>query len=121
MGYSIDVGQLIFSSLIYIIKVYYQPIHDIVPPGPRNKASLGYVAPQPGVLIILIQTYSKLHGITPKALWQLLYPPPLQILETLSFFFNNLKRSGIFFIGLLDARNVAIQLSNDLDYSRIFF
>ncbi|KAL0909952.1 hypothetical protein M5K25_020866 [Dendrobium thyrsiflorum] len=35
-------------------------------------------------------------------------------------FFRNLKLLGNFFVGLLDPRNVVIQLSNDLDYSPIF-
>ncbi|KAL0915743.1 hypothetical protein M5K25_013197 [Dendrobium thyrsiflorum] len=35
-------------------------------------------------------------------------------------FFVNLKLSGSFSVGLMDARHIAIQLNNDLDYSRIF-
>ncbi|KAI0504096.1 hypothetical protein KFK09_015043 [Dendrobium nobile] len=34
--------------------------------------------------------------------------------------FLSLKLSGFYSVGLLDARHVAIQLSNDLDYSRVF-
>ncbi|PKU79417.1 hypothetical protein MA16_Dca000762 [Dendrobium catenatum] len=41
-------------------------------------------------------------------------------LDSIRSFFNSLKLSGFFFIGLLDSRHVAIQLSNDLDYSIIF-
>ncbi|KAI0510483.1 hypothetical protein KFK09_011085 [Dendrobium nobile] len=41
-------------------------------------------------------------------------------LDFIRGFFRNLKLSGNFSIGLLDPRHVAIQLSNDLDYSRIF-
>ncbi|KAL0919118.1 hypothetical protein M5K25_011193 [Dendrobium thyrsiflorum] len=41
-------------------------------------------------------------------------------LDAIRLFFNNLKLSGFFSIGLLDSRHVAIQLSNDLDYSRVF-
>ncbi|KAL0909311.1 hypothetical protein M5K25_020164 [Dendrobium thyrsiflorum] len=35
-------------------------------------------------------------------------------------FFRNLKLSSFYSIGLLDSRHVAIQLSNDLNYSRVF-
>ncbi|KAL0926031.1 hypothetical protein M5K25_004412 [Dendrobium thyrsiflorum] len=35
-------------------------------------------------------------------------------------FFVNLKLSGAFSVGLMDSRHIAIQLANDLDYSRIF-
>ncbi|KAL0926181.1 hypothetical protein M5K25_002387 [Dendrobium thyrsiflorum] len=41
-------------------------------------------------------------------------------LDMIRNFFCNLKLSGFFFVGLLDSRHVAIQLSNDLDYSRVF-
>ncbi|PKU73810.1 hypothetical protein MA16_Dca011956 [Dendrobium catenatum] len=41
-------------------------------------------------------------------------------LDIIRNFFLNLKLSGSFHIGLLDPRHVAIQLSNDLDYSHIF-
>ncbi|KAL0926253.1 hypothetical protein M5K25_002467 [Dendrobium thyrsiflorum] len=41
-------------------------------------------------------------------------------LDAIRNFLGKLKLSGIFSIGLLDARHVSIQLSNDLDYSRIF-
>ncbi|KAI0493470.1 hypothetical protein KFK09_023588 [Dendrobium nobile] len=41
-------------------------------------------------------------------------------LDSIRMFFTNLKLSGFFSIGLLDSRHIAIQLSNDLDYSRIF-
>ncbi|PKU71541.1 hypothetical protein MA16_Dca004383 [Dendrobium catenatum] len=41
-------------------------------------------------------------------------------LDSIRNFFTNLKLSGFFFIGLLDSRHVAIQLSNNLDYSIIF-
>ncbi|PKU83181.1 hypothetical protein MA16_Dca024566 [Dendrobium catenatum] len=41
-------------------------------------------------------------------------------LDEIKFFFAKLKLSGNFSIGLLDARHVFIQLSNDLDYSRVF-
>ncbi|KAL0928352.1 hypothetical protein M5K25_000229 [Dendrobium thyrsiflorum] len=41
-------------------------------------------------------------------------------LDAIRLFFNNLKLSDFFSIGLLDSRHVAIQLSNDLDYSRVF-
>ncbi|KAL0907380.1 hypothetical protein M5K25_021787 [Dendrobium thyrsiflorum] len=35
-------------------------------------------------------------------------------------FFFNLKLSAAFSVGLMDQKHIAIQLSNDLDYSRIF-
>ncbi|XP_020703827.2 uncharacterized protein LOC110115054, partial [Dendrobium catenatum] len=41
-------------------------------------------------------------------------------LDTIQMFFANLKLSGFYSIGLLDSRHVGIQLSNDMDYSRIF-
>ncbi|KAL0928426.1 hypothetical protein M5K25_000307 [Dendrobium thyrsiflorum] len=41
-------------------------------------------------------------------------------LDAIRLFFNNFKISGVFSIGLLDSRHVAIQLLNDLDYSRVF-
>ncbi|XP_028549339.1 receptor-like protein 43 [Dendrobium catenatum] len=41
-------------------------------------------------------------------------------LDVIQKFFVNLKLSGSFHVGLLDQRHVAIQLANDLDYSRIF-
>ncbi|KAL0928315.1 hypothetical protein M5K25_000189 [Dendrobium thyrsiflorum] len=41
-------------------------------------------------------------------------------LDIIHKFFVNLKLSGTFSVGLLDQRHVAIQLANDLDYSRIF-
>ncbi|KAL0904564.1 hypothetical protein M5K25_026691 [Dendrobium thyrsiflorum] len=41
-------------------------------------------------------------------------------LDSIRNFFGNLKLSGFFSVGLLDSRHVAIQLSNDLDYSRVF-
>ncbi|KAI0522535.1 hypothetical protein KFK09_004915 [Dendrobium nobile] len=41
-------------------------------------------------------------------------------LDSIRMFFTNLKLLGFFSIGLLDSRHVAIQLSNDLDYSRVF-
>ncbi|XP_028552313.1 uncharacterized protein LOC114580043 [Dendrobium catenatum] len=41
-------------------------------------------------------------------------------LDNIRSFFANLKLSGFYSIGLLDSRHVAIQLSNDMDYSRIF-
>ncbi|KAL0924110.1 hypothetical protein M5K25_004918 [Dendrobium thyrsiflorum] len=43
--------------------------------------------------------------------------PNLDIIRKL---FVNLKLSGSFSFGLLDPRHIAIQLNNDLDYSRIF-
>ncbi|KAL0913537.1 hypothetical protein M5K25_017002 [Dendrobium thyrsiflorum] len=39
-------------------------------------------------------------------------------LDAIRAFFNNLKLSGVFSVGLLDSRHVAIQLSNDLDYNQ---
>ncbi|KAI0508077.1 hypothetical protein KFK09_014211 [Dendrobium nobile] len=41
-------------------------------------------------------------------------------LDVIRKFFYSLKLFGSFNIGLLDPRHIAIQLSNDLDYSRIF-
>ncbi|KAL0923122.1 hypothetical protein M5K25_007168 [Dendrobium thyrsiflorum] len=41
-------------------------------------------------------------------------------LDTIRQFFGNLKLTGFFSVGLLDARHVSIQLTNDLDYSRVF-
>ncbi|XP_020675110.2 uncharacterized protein LOC110094257 [Dendrobium catenatum] len=41
-------------------------------------------------------------------------------LDAIRSFFGNLKLSGFYSVGLLDSKHVAIQLSNDLDYSRIF-
>ncbi|PKU79889.1 hypothetical protein MA16_Dca012077 [Dendrobium catenatum] len=41
-------------------------------------------------------------------------------LDAIRQFFSSLKLSGFYSVGLLDPRHVAIQLSNDLDYSRIF-
>ncbi|KAL0905689.1 hypothetical protein M5K25_024129 [Dendrobium thyrsiflorum] len=41
-------------------------------------------------------------------------------LDVIRKFFVNLKLSGSFHSGLLDLRHISIQLSNDLDYSRIF-
>ncbi|KAI0524341.1 hypothetical protein KFK09_003708 [Dendrobium nobile] len=41
-------------------------------------------------------------------------------LDAIRNFFLSLKLSGFYSVGLLDARHVAIQLSNDLDYSRVF-
>ncbi|XP_020697339.1 uncharacterized protein LOC110110284 [Dendrobium catenatum] len=41
-------------------------------------------------------------------------------MDAIRNFFSSLKLSGFYSIGLLDARHVAIQLSNDLDYSRVF-
>ncbi|KAL0908717.1 hypothetical protein M5K25_023224 [Dendrobium thyrsiflorum] len=41
-------------------------------------------------------------------------------LDIIRIFFSNLKLSGCFSVGLLDTRHIVIQLSNDLDYSRIF-
>ncbi|PKU64639.1 hypothetical protein MA16_Dca015900 [Dendrobium catenatum] len=41
-------------------------------------------------------------------------------LDSIRSFFGNLKLFGFYSIGLLDPRHVAIQLTNDLDYSRIF-
>ncbi|KAL0928089.1 hypothetical protein M5K25_002329 [Dendrobium thyrsiflorum] len=41
-------------------------------------------------------------------------------IDTIRKFFVNLKLSGTFSVGLMDQRHIAIQLSNDLDYSRIF-
>ncbi|KAL0909402.1 hypothetical protein M5K25_020266 [Dendrobium thyrsiflorum] len=41
-------------------------------------------------------------------------------LDTIRKFFLNLKLTGTFSVGLMDPRHVAIQLANDLDYSRIF-
>ncbi|KAI0501240.1 hypothetical protein KFK09_016183 [Dendrobium nobile] len=41
-------------------------------------------------------------------------------LDVIRKFFFNLKLSCSFHVGLLDQRHIAIQLSNDLDYSRIF-
>ncbi|KAL0906074.1 hypothetical protein M5K25_024536 [Dendrobium thyrsiflorum] len=41
-------------------------------------------------------------------------------LDMIRQFFGNLKLTGFFSIGLLDARHVSIQLTNDLDYSRVF-
>ncbi|KAI0513576.1 hypothetical protein KFK09_009601 [Dendrobium nobile] len=41
-------------------------------------------------------------------------------LDSIRSFFANLKLSGFYSVGLLNFRHVAIQLSNDLDYSRVF-
>ncbi|KAL0907216.1 hypothetical protein M5K25_025770 [Dendrobium thyrsiflorum] len=41
-------------------------------------------------------------------------------LDMIRQFFGNLKLTGFFSIGLLDARHVSIQLTNDLDYSHVF-
>ncbi|PKU86257.1 hypothetical protein MA16_Dca002088 [Dendrobium catenatum] len=41
-------------------------------------------------------------------------------LDSIRSFFANLKLSGFYSVGLLDSRHVVIQLSNDLDYSRVF-
>ncbi|KAL0926137.1 hypothetical protein M5K25_004531 [Dendrobium thyrsiflorum] len=41
-------------------------------------------------------------------------------IDTIRKFFFNLKLSGAFSVGLMDQRHIAIQLSNDLDYSHIF-
>ncbi|KAI0507675.1 hypothetical protein KFK09_013802 [Dendrobium nobile] len=41
-------------------------------------------------------------------------------LDGIRKFFHGLKLSGSFNVGLLDSKHIAIQLSNDLDYSRIF-
>ncbi|KAL0924031.1 hypothetical protein M5K25_004833 [Dendrobium thyrsiflorum] len=41
-------------------------------------------------------------------------------IDVIRKFFVNLKLSGSFHVGLLDPRHISIQLSNDLDYSRIF-
>ncbi|XP_020687475.1 uncharacterized protein LOC110103206 [Dendrobium catenatum] len=41
-------------------------------------------------------------------------------LDSIRSFFANLKLTGFYSVGLLDSRHVAIQLSNDLDYSRVF-
>ncbi|XP_020694935.2 uncharacterized protein LOC110108584 [Dendrobium catenatum] len=41
-------------------------------------------------------------------------------IDVIRKFFYNLKLSSTFHIGLLDPRHVAIQLTNDLDYSKIF-
>ncbi|KAI0516335.1 hypothetical protein KFK09_009007 [Dendrobium nobile] len=41
-------------------------------------------------------------------------------LDAIRLFFGNLKLTGFFSVGLLDSKHVAIQLSNDLDYSRVF-
>ncbi|KAI0491773.1 hypothetical protein KFK09_026033 [Dendrobium nobile] len=41
-------------------------------------------------------------------------------LDAIRQFFSSLKLLGFYSVGLLDPRHVAIQLSNDLDYSRIF-
>ncbi|KAL0919710.1 hypothetical protein M5K25_011825 [Dendrobium thyrsiflorum] len=41
-------------------------------------------------------------------------------LDVIRKFFANLKLTGCFTVGLLDQRHIAIQLNNDLDYSRIF-
>ncbi|KAI0504039.1 hypothetical protein KFK09_014986 [Dendrobium nobile] len=41
-------------------------------------------------------------------------------LDAIRNFFASLKLTGFYSVGLLDARHVAIQLSNDLDYSRVF-
>ncbi|PKU71426.1 hypothetical protein MA16_Dca004268 [Dendrobium catenatum] len=41
-------------------------------------------------------------------------------MDIVRLFFANLKLSGFYSVGLLNSRHVAIQLSNDLDYSRIF-
>ncbi|PKU84885.1 hypothetical protein MA16_Dca024074 [Dendrobium catenatum] len=41
-------------------------------------------------------------------------------LDAIRNFFSSLKLSGFYSVGLLDSRHVAIQLSNDLDYSRVF-
>ncbi|KAI0519460.1 hypothetical protein KFK09_006908 [Dendrobium nobile] len=40
-------------------------------------------------------------------------------LDAIRSFFGNLKLSGFYSVGLLDSKHVAIQLSNDLDYSRV--
>ncbi|XP_020690945.1 uncharacterized protein LOC110105688, partial [Dendrobium catenatum] len=41
-------------------------------------------------------------------------------LDVIRKFFFSLKLSGSFTVGLLDPKHVVVQLSNDLDYSRIF-
>ncbi|KAI0522459.1 hypothetical protein KFK09_004838 [Dendrobium nobile] len=41
-------------------------------------------------------------------------------LDAIRNFFSSLKLTGFYSVGLLDSRHVAIQLSNDLDYSRVF-
>ncbi|KAL0904830.1 hypothetical protein M5K25_026985 [Dendrobium thyrsiflorum] len=41
-------------------------------------------------------------------------------LDMIRQFFGNLKLTGFFSIGLLDDRHISIQLTNDLDYSRVF-
>ncbi|KAI0519419.1 hypothetical protein KFK09_006866 [Dendrobium nobile] len=41
-------------------------------------------------------------------------------LDIIRKFFYSLKLSGSFNVGLLDPRHIAIKMSNDLDYSRIF-
>ncbi|KAI0524771.1 hypothetical protein KFK09_004156 [Dendrobium nobile] len=41
-------------------------------------------------------------------------------LDSVRSFFSNLKLSGFYSVGLLDSKHVAIQLSNDLDYLRVF-
>ncbi|KAI0492030.1 hypothetical protein KFK09_026295 [Dendrobium nobile] len=41
-------------------------------------------------------------------------------LDAIRSFFGNLKLSGFYSVGLLDSKHIAIQLSNDLDYSRVF-
>ncbi|KAI0496673.1 hypothetical protein KFK09_022997 [Dendrobium nobile] len=41
-------------------------------------------------------------------------------LDVIRVFFGKLKLSGNFSIGMLDSRHISIQLSNDLDYSRVF-
>ncbi|PKU80862.1 hypothetical protein MA16_Dca009273 [Dendrobium catenatum] len=41
-------------------------------------------------------------------------------LDSIRSFFANLKQSGFYSVGFLDSHHVAIQLLNDLDYSRVF-
>lgn len=41
-------------------------------------------------------------------------------LEDIRKFFFSLKLTGVFSVGLLDARHILIKLANDLDYSRVF-
>ncbi|KAI0519813.1 hypothetical protein KFK09_007274 [Dendrobium nobile] len=41
-------------------------------------------------------------------------------LDVIRNFFSSLKLTGFYSVGLLDTRHAAIQLSNDLDYNRVF-
>ncbi|KAH0453824.1 hypothetical protein IEQ34_018148 [Dendrobium chrysotoxum] len=91
------------------------------PPNPWGNPPAGSVLPNKGFQAILMPDEDIVKLVSPyqfTLVENFLVPRPN--LDVIHSFFKNLKLSYVFSIGFLDARHVAIQLSNEFDYSQVF-